>query len=371
MPIRTRYEKEAYELAKEGFSEEDRISKIVEMLCNTKTGEGIHPGGIIVVPEGESIEHYTPIRRIYGCALDFCSSFEYHDIDYSLPKIDILAHDDLSLIKKLEDETGKKRTAIPLKDRKMLSLFSSCEGLGITPDQIDEIPFGTLGVSEFGNAYVRNNVLPFVNVNSFFDIIQILGLCHGTNTWENNAEQLIKQDGISLSDCIAHRDDIMLYLISKGMDAETAFLIMEYVRKGRGARSGLKPEWKELMLSLNVPEWYIESCEKIRYLFPKSHSTGYAIVSWWLLYYKLYYPEVFYKAWFETKSQIIQQNTVPKNFKNIVKDYRKMKKQAQKGLLERWEMDYYNDIPLLMEMQARGIDPALLFEGWKADFLPH
>ena len=212
--------------------------------------------------------------------------------------MDNLGHDDPTMIKVLQDMTGKNAGDIPLDDSKVMSLFRSTEALGIRPEDIGGCPLGCCGIPEFGTASVMKMLLE-TKPSSFYDLIRVSGLSHGTNIWNNNAEVLIQEGKADISTVIGTRDDIMLYLLSKGMEREKTFTIMESVRKGRG----LKPEWEEEMQRLGVPEWYIRSCRTIKYLFPKAHAAAYVMMACRIAWYKVYYPLEYYAAYFSIRAE--------------------------------------------------------------------
>ena len=332
----------------------ESIKRVAEKLVGVKRAEGVHPGGIVVVPKGIDITQYTPVLpSLFDPIADPIprTQIEYHDFDGKLLKLDILGHDAPTFLRKLRDQTGVDPLKIPVIDKGVMSLFSNTKSLGIDPDQIGGVRIGTLGGGEFGSEFARK-VIEDVKPRNFSDLIRITGLCHGMNTWFNNAEQLLT-DGIPVHEWIAHRDDIMLFLQSKGVDRDQAFKIMEWIRMGRGSRKGLPAEYIDVMKNHDVPDWYIRSCEKIQYLFPKAHSAAYTLTSLRLLYYKLYYPEAFYRIWMEFASEI------DRDFVHNGPDYARyvfeeLKKKNPNKLGYRQQRKLY-EILVVLEMHARGV----------------
>ena len=235
------------------------INRIVQGCVGVRRTTGQHPGGIIVLPLGEEIYSFTPVQHpANDQTTDIITThFDYHSIDHNLLKLDILGHDDPTMIRMLEDLTGLDAQKIPLDDQEVMSLFTSTRALGITPDQIGGCPLGALGIPEFGTEFVIQ-MLVDTKPKSFSDLVRISGLSHGTDVWLGNAQTLIQEGKATISTAICTRDDIMTYLIHMGLESELSFTIMESVRKGKG----LKPEWEEEMKRHDVPDWYIWSCKR-------------------------------------------------------------------------------------------------------------
>ena len=258
------------------------IARIAKGCTGVKRTTGQHPGGIIVVPEGREIYEFCPVQKpADNSDIDIITThFDYHKIDHNLLKLDILGHLDPTMIRHLQDITGINPTKIRLDDKETMSIFSSTEALGVKPEDIGS-KVGTFGVPEFGTKFVRD-MLVDTKPKTFEELIRISGLSHGTDVWLNNAQDLVNNKTATLSEAICTRDDIMIYLMNKGVEAELAFTIMESVRKGKG----LKPEWEEAMRENNVPEWYILSCKKIKYMFPKAHAAAYVTNAFRIAWFK-------------------------------------------------------------------------------------
>lgn len=279
--IGTLAEKTAFGFVKKYFDEHDEkkrmaeINRLVQGCTGVRRTSGQHPGGIIVVPSTESIYQFTPIQHPANDQSSpiITTHFDYHSIDHNLLKLDILGHDDPTMIKILEDFTGVDAQKIPLDEPKVMSLFSDLSALGITADQVGGTPLGSLGIPEFGTDFVIKMLID-TQPKSFSDLCRISGLSHGTDVWLNNAQELIADGKANIKEIISTRDDIMTYLIFKGVEKGLAFTIMESVRKGKG----LKPEMEEAMIDNDVPEWYIWSCKQIKYMFPKAHAVAYVMM---------------------------------------------------------------------------------------------
>ena len=276
------------------------INRIVQGCVGVRRTTGQHPGGIIVLPLGEEIYSFTPVQHP---ANDMTTStitthFDYHSIDHNLLKLDILGHDDPTMIRMLQDLTGLDPVKdIPLDSPEVMSLFQSTEALGITPDDIGGCPLGALGVPEFGTDFAMQMLLD-TKPKYFSDLVRIAGLAHGTDVWLGNAQTLIQEGKATIQTAICTRDDIMVYLIARGMEQGLSFTIMESVRKGKG----LKPEWEEEMKAHGVPDWYIWSCKKIKYMFPKAHAAAYVMMAWRIAYCKIFYPLAYYAAFFSIRA---------------------------------------------------------------------
>ncbi len=327
------------------------IDRIVQGCVGIRRTTGQHPGGIIVLPLGEEIHSFTPIQHpANDMSTDIVTThFDYHSIDHNLLKLDILGHDDPTMIRMLEDLTGIDARNIPLDDKHVMSLFQSTEALGILPEDIGGCKLGSLGIPEFGTEFVIQMLID-TNPQSFSDLVRISGLSHGTDVWLGNAQTLIQEKKATISTAICTRDDIMTYLITMGMESELSFTIMESVRKGKG----LKPEWEEAMASHNVPDWYIWSCKKIKYMFPKAHAAAYVMMAWRIAYCKIFYPLAYYAAFFSIRATSFSYELMcqgKEKLEYFLADY-----DRRKDTLTKKEQDTVKDMKIVQEMYARGFE---------------
>lgn len=329
------------------------IERIASGCVDVRRTTGQHPGGIVVLPIGEEIHTFTPVQHpANDMKSDIVTThFDYHSIDHNLLKLDILGHLDPTMIKYLQDMTGVDPLTIPLDSKEVMSLFANTEALGIKPEQIGGTELGTLGVPEFGTDFAMG-MLKEAKPTQFSDLVRIAGLAHGTDVWLGNAQKLIQEGTATISTAVCTRDDIMVYLINKGMDSELSFNIMEKVRKGKG----LTPEWEEEMRTHDVPEWYIWSCNKIKYMFPKAHAAAYVMMAWRVAYFKIFYPLEYYCAYFSIRANAFDYEKMAlgkDKLKYYIADY---KKRLETKELSNAEQDELKDMRLVEEMYERGLE---------------
>ena len=328
--------------------EMERISK---GCVGVKRGTGQHPGGIIVMPHGEEIYSFTPVQHPANdmTTKTITTHFDYHSIDHNLLKLDILGHDDPTMIRMLEDLIKIDARSIPLDSKEVMSLFRSTEALGITPDDIDGCQLGTLGIPEFGTDFAMQMLID-TQPKYFSDLVRIAGLAHGTDVWLGNAQDLIKEGTATIQTAICTRDDIMIYLIGKGMESEKAFKLMEKVRKGKG----LTPEEQEAMRACNVPEWYIQSCLKIKYMFPKAHAAAYVMMAWRIAYCKIFYPREYYTAFFSIRADSFNYELMCLGRETLDRHLNALRNSTEK--LSAKEQGTIRDMRIVQEMYARGFE---------------
>lgn len=347
------------------------INRIVEGCVGVRRTTGQHPGGIVVLPVGEEIDSFTPVQHpANDMTTDTITThFDYHSIDHNLLKLDILGHDDPTMIRMLQDLTGIDPTTIPLDDKDVMSLFQNTSALGITPDDIGGCKLGCLGIPEFGTDFAMQMVID-AQPKYFSDLVRISGLSHGTDVWLGNAQTLIQEGKATISTAICTRDDIMTYLISMGLESEESFKIMEAVRKGTVAKGkcGNWAEWKQDMLDHNVPDWYVWSCEKIQYMFPKAHAAAYVMMGWRIAYCKINYPLAYYCAFFSIRASAFSYEIMclgREHLERIMAEYKK-----RGDSLSNKEQDALKDMRIVQEMYARGFEfvPIDIFRAHSRNF---
>ena len=333
------------------------IDRIVLGCVGVRRTTGQHPGGIVVLPMGEQIYTFTPVQHpANDMTVDITTThFDYHSIDHNLLKLDILGHDDPTMIRMLQDLTGVDPTQIPLDDKAVMSLFQDTSALGITPDDLANCQLGALGIPEFGTDFAMGMLID-TQPKEFSDLVRIAGLSHGTDVWLGNAQTLIQEKKATISTAICTRDDIMIYLIGMGLDSEESFKIMENVRKGIVAKGKCDkwPEWKQDMIDHNVPDWYIWSCEKIKYMFPKAHAAAYVMMAWRIAYCKVFYPLAYYAAYFSIRATAFSYELMcqgKEKLEGYMHEYEKRKDELSKK-----EQDTYIDMRLVQDMYARVFD---------------
>ena len=333
------------------------IERVAAGCTGVHRTTGQHPGGIIVLPVGENINTFTPVQRpANDMTVDIITThFDYHSIDHNLLKLDILGHVDPTMIRMLQDLTGLDPTTIPLDDKAVMSLFANTDALGIKPEDIGGIPLGALGIPEFGTSFAIG-LVEEAQPTQFIDLVNIAGLSHGTDVWLGNAQTLIKEGKATISTCICTRDDIMTYLINKGLKPDTAFKIMEAVRKGMVAKGKADkwPEWKQDMIDHGVPDWYIWSCEKIKYMFPKAHAAAYVMMGWRIAYCKVFYPLAYYAAYFSVRATGFDYEIMCLGKERLERHLKDMN--GRKDSLSNKEKDILHDGQIVQEMYARGFE---------------
>ncbi|HOV69456.1 MAG TPA: PolC-type DNA polymerase III, partial [Clostridia bacterium] len=341
------------------------IERLALGVTDVKKSTGQHPGGMVVLPKQYDIHQFTPLQYPANDPKKgkITTHFAFSHLHDTMLKLDILGHDDPTVIRMLEDLTGKKAVDIPLDDKKVMQLFNSPKVLGVTAKDIGS-KTGTYGIPEFGTAFVRG-MLTQTRPKSFSDLVRISGLSHGTDVWANNAQELIKSGRATLSEVISTREDIMNYLIHKGMQPIDAFSIMESVRKG----NGLKDHMVEKLQALDIPEWFIESCRKIKYMFPKAHAAAYVTMAFRIAYYKIYHPHEFYAVYFTVRAVDFDLRLVSGGPESIEQTINEMKNAEER--LNAREKGILYMLEIALEMNKRGIEfeRLSLMESGATDFL--
>lgn len=360
--VGTLQDKTAFAFARSYFSKHEiekrkcEIERLSMGCVGTRRSTGQHPGGIIVLPMGEEMDSFTPVQHpANDVKTDIVTThFDYHSIDSNLLKLDILGKDDPTQIRILEEITGIGVDDIPLDDKEVLSLFQNTKALGLSPSDIRGCDFGTLGIPEFGTDFAMG-ILRDTKPQCLMDLVRIAGLSHGTDVWQGNAKDLIADGKADISTAICTRDDIMLYLIGMGIEPERSFKIMENVRKGAVAKGKCKdwPEWKKDMEDHGVPDWYIWSCETIKYMFPKAHAAAYVMMAYRLGYFKVHYPLAFYAAYYSIKADGFDYKMMcfgPETLNHYLDEY------EAKDKLSATEKNTLRDMKIVQEMYARGFE---------------
>ena len=346
------------------------VERISVGCTGVKRTTGQHPGGIIVVPKGREIFEFTPVQHPADDPTSdiITTHFDYHSIDQNLLKLDILGHDDPTMIRMLYDITGIDPTKVPLDDKETMSIFSSTEALGVSPEQINS-KVGSYGVPEFGTKFVRG-MLVDTKPTTFDELIRISGLSHGTDVWLGNAQSLIEEGTVTLNEAICCRDDIMIYLMKKGVPPNPAFKIMETVRKGKALKD--KEKWAEyvaLMKENNVPDWYIKSCEKIKYMFPKAHAAAYVTNAFRIAWYKVHMPAAYYTAYFTIRADAFDSDIMCHGVEKVKNKMKEIELQGNAATNK--DKDMYGTLEIVLEMYERGIKflPIDLYKSHATKFL--
>ncbi len=352
--IGTVADKTAYGFVKKYFDAKEEvvspaeINRLVRGCTGIKRTSGQHPGGIMVVPNYKDIYDFTPIQHPADDPTSgvITTHFDYNAISGRILKLDILGHDVPSIMRMLEDITGLDVLKIPLDEKDTMKIFTSTESLGITKEDIRS-EVGTFGIPEFGTKFVRQ-MLVDTKPTTFGELVRISGLSHGTDVWINNAQDLVRDGVAKLSEVICTRDDIMLYLIYNGLDKKKSFTIMEKVRKGKG----LSEEEEIYMRDNKIPEWYIESCKKIKYMFPKAHAVAYVMMSFRIAYFKVHHPEAFYATYFTTKAVDFDCELIVKGRAAIEDKIRELEAMGNDKKVK--EKNLLTVLEVALEMVARG-----------------
>ena len=346
------------------------ISRVSVGCTGIKRTTGQHPGGIIVVPKGREIYEFCPVQHPADDPNSdiVTTHFDYHSIDQNLLKLDILGHDDPTMIRMLFDLTGIDPTKVPLDDKETMSIFSSTDALGVTPEQINS-PVGSFGIPEFGTKFVRG-MLVDTKPTTFAELISISGLSHGTDVWLNNAQELINDGIVTLSEAIGCRDDIMVYLMKMGLEPNHAFKIMETVRKGKALKDPEKwAEYVNIMKEHNVPDWYIKSCEKIKYMFPKAHAAAYVTNAFRIAWFKVHQPVAYYTAYFSIRADEFDSECMIYGKEKVKNKMREIELAGNSATTK--DKNMYAILELVLEMYERGIKflPIDLYKSHSTKFL--
>ncbi len=375
-------EKTAFGYVKHYYEEHNELKRKaeIERIKNRITGvrktTGQHPGGIVIVPRDKEIYDFTPIQKpANDMNTDTITThFEYHAIDSNLLKLDELGHDDPTMIRRLEKYTDTDvRKDVPFDDPKVMSLFESPKVLGISPSDIDGCPTGSLGLPELGTDFVIQMIVD-TKPTKFADLVRLAGLSHGTNVWLGNAQLLIKDGRCTISSAICTRDDIMVYLMDKGIDPQISFEIMEHVRKGKGLltylRDGKDIDEEQIMRDNNVPDWYIWSCKKISYMFPKAHAAAYIMMALRVAWYKVYHPLAYYAAFFGIRAKQFNYETMCMGPQKLEMEYHEVKNRINNHTSLPKDDATYSDMRIVQEMYARGFEfmPIDIYKAKAHDF---
>ncbi|WP_300408074.1 PolC-type DNA polymerase III [Lagierella sp.] len=357
------YVKKYMEMTDASFSQAE-IKRLQKKLVGVKRTSGQHPGGVMIVPKDKEIYDFCPVQHpADDMNSDIITThFNYKAISGRILKLDLLGHDVPSIIRHLQDITGVDPLNVPFDDEKTMSLFNSTDALKFKVPY-DNSQVGTLGIPEFGTNFVRQMLIE-TNPTNISELFRISGLSHGTDVWTNNAQELVKNGITTLKNVISTRDDIMTYLIQKGLEKKRSFTIMERVRKGRD----LDDETEDYMRSFDVPEWYIDSCRKIKYMFPKAHAVAYVLMSYRIAYFKVHYPEAFYCTYFTTKNDCFPGQIV---FSGLEAIRNEMEDIRQKGYgATAKEKNILTVLELAEEMYCRGIkmDPVQFHKSLDLNF---
>lgn len=338
------------------FYPEAEVERLATGAAGVKRTTGQHPGGIVVIPNYMDVYDFTPVQYPAddNTAEWQTTHFNFHDIDENVLKLDVLGHDDPTMIRKLQDLSGIDPQDIPADDPDVMALFSGTEVLGVTPEQIGT-PTGMLGIPEFGTNFVRGMV-DETHPTTFAELLQLSGLSHGTDVWLGNAQDLIKEGIATLKTVIGCRDDIMVYLMHAGLEPKMAFTIMERVRKGLWLKISEEERngYIAAMRDNNVPDWYIESCGKIKYMFPKAHAAAYVLMALRVAYFKVHHPIMYYCAYFSIRAKAFELKTMSAGLDAVKARMEDIKEKRQRNEATNVENDLFTTLEIVNEMLERG-----------------
>ncbi len=376
-------DKTAYGYVKRYFEDHNitkrtaEIDRISRGCTGIRRSTGQHPGGIVIVPKDKEIYDFTPIQKpANDMSTDIITThFEYHAIDANLLKLDILGHDDPTMIRRLESLTGVHvQEEVPFDDKKVMSLFLSPDALGITSEDIDGCPTGSLGLPELGTDFVIQ-MLVDTKPTKFADLVRLAGLSHGTDVWLGNAQKLIQDGQCTISSAICTRDDIMVYLMGKGIDPQISFQIMEHVRKGKGLqeytdKQGNDINEEQIMIEHGVPDWYIWSCKKIKYMFPKAHAAAYVMMALRVAWFKVYKPLAYYAAYFGIRAKAFNYETMCQGKEKLEYFISEFKRKKEENTASPKDEAALGDMKVVQEMYARGFEfiPIDIYKAKAHDF---
>lgn len=330
------------------------VERLIQGISGIKKTTGQHPGGMVIVPADREVYEFTPVQKPADSmdAEAITTHFDFNSMHDILIKLDILGHDVPTIIRILQDLTGVDPLTMPLDDKETMKLFSGLEPLGITPDQLLGIETGTLGIPEFGTKFVRQMLMD-TKPSTMAEIVRISGLSHGTDVWLGNAQDLIKSGTCTLSEAICTRDDIMNYLVDRGIEKRMAFFIMEKTRKGQVAKNGFSDEEETALKEANIKQWFLDSCRKIKYMFPKAHAVAYVIMAYRIAYCKVHYKEAFYASYFSVRSNDFDASFVLDGLNDIKKNWRMLEDKGKNATAN--EKNMASMLEVACEMYLRGV----------------